>query len=102
MKILHVITSLHTGGAETLVVNLMPRFKALGHEVGVVVFNAELNSYDIPFVSKLKAAINYCRFRFCAMKDPSRPPRGEAVVPRLPWYWNWVMPLGWGMHLIDN
>ena len=41
MRILHVITSLHTGGAETLVVNLMPRFKALGHEVGVVVFNGE-------------------------------------------------------------
>jgi len=38
MKILHVITSLETGGAETLVVNLLPRFRALGHEVGVVVF----------------------------------------------------------------
>ena len=41
MKILHVITSLQTGGAETLVVSLMPRFRALGHEVGVVVFNGE-------------------------------------------------------------
>ena len=41
MKILHVITSLQTGGAEMLVVNLMPRFRALGHEVGVVVFNGE-------------------------------------------------------------
>ena len=41
MKILHVITSLMTGGAEVLVVNLMPRFRALGHEVGVVVFNGE-------------------------------------------------------------
>lgn len=41
MKILHVITSLLTGGAEVLVVNLMPRFWALGYEVGVVVFNGE-------------------------------------------------------------
>ena len=41
MRILHVITSLQTGGAETLVVNLMPRFRALGHEVGVVVFNGQ-------------------------------------------------------------
>lgn len=41
MRILHIITSLQTGGAEMLVVNLMPRFKALGHEVGVVVFNGE-------------------------------------------------------------
>ena len=41
MRILHVITSLLTGGAEVLVVNLMPRFRALGQEVGVVVFNGE-------------------------------------------------------------
>lgn len=41
MRILHITTSLQTGGAETLIVNLMPRFKALGYEVGVVVFNAE-------------------------------------------------------------
>lgn len=41
MKILHVITSLHTGGAETLVVNMLPRLHALGHEVGIVVFNGE-------------------------------------------------------------
>ena len=41
MKILHVITSLHTGVAETLVVNMLPRLHALGHEVGIVVFNGE-------------------------------------------------------------
>lgn len=41
MKILHVITSLQTGGAEMLVINMMPRFRALGHEVGVVVFNGQ-------------------------------------------------------------
>lgn len=41
MRILHVITSLKTGGAETLVVNLMSQFCSLGHEVGVAVFNAE-------------------------------------------------------------
>lgn len=39
MRILHVITSLQTGGAETLVVNLVPCFVALGHRMGVVVFN---------------------------------------------------------------
>lgn len=41
MRLLYITTSLQTGGAETLIVNLMPRFKALGYEVGVVVFNAE-------------------------------------------------------------
>lgn len=41
MRILHIITSLRTGGAETLVVNLIPRFRDLGHEVGLVVFDNE-------------------------------------------------------------
>lgn len=41
MRILHITTSLQTGGVEMLIVNLMPRFKASGYEVGVVVFNAE-------------------------------------------------------------
>ncbi|MCI6672318.1 MAG: glycosyltransferase family 4 protein [Prevotella sp.] len=41
MKILQVITSLETGGAETLVVNLVPKFRALGHEVDVCVFNGK-------------------------------------------------------------
>lgn len=41
MKILQVITSLHTGGAETLVVNLVPRLRAMGNTVDVCVFNGE-------------------------------------------------------------
>lgn len=41
MRILHVITSLQLGGAETLVVNLLKRFHDEGHEVGVVVFNGK-------------------------------------------------------------
>lgn len=41
MRILHVITSLHTGGAETLVVNMLPRLRSLGHEVDIVLFNGE-------------------------------------------------------------
>lgn len=39
MKILQVITSLQTGGAETLVVNLVPRLRAMGDEVDVCVFD---------------------------------------------------------------
>lgn len=41
MKILHIITSLQLGGAETLVVNLLTRFHDEGHEVAVVVFNGK-------------------------------------------------------------
>ena len=39
MKILHVITSLRTGGAEKLMVDLLPRLRDLGHEVDLCVFD---------------------------------------------------------------
>jgi len=57
MKLLHVITSLQTGGAETLVVNLMPRFRVLGHEVGVVVFNG----VETPLMSRLQSECPECK-----------------------------------------
>lgn len=57
MRILHVITSLQTGGAETLVVNLIPRFQALGYEVGVVVFNAKNTS----LMRRLESGCPGCR-----------------------------------------
>ena len=54
----------------------------------------ELNSYNVPFKQKVKAAINYWRFYACI----------EIVnkVPRLPWYWFWCRPLGFAMHLKDK
>jgi len=57
MKILHVITSLHVGGAETLVVNLMPHFINLGYEVGIVVFNGE----ETPLTKKLQNDCPNCK-----------------------------------------
>ena len=39
MRILQVITSLDMGGAETLVVNLIPRLQDLGHTVDLCVFD---------------------------------------------------------------
>ena len=39
MKILHVITSLRTGGAEKLMVDLLPRMKAEGLEIDLCVFD---------------------------------------------------------------
>ena len=39
MKILHVITSLRTGGAEKLMVDLLPRMNAMGGEVDLCVFD---------------------------------------------------------------
>ena len=52
----------------------------------------EMNELDIPLLQRLKAAINYWRFRFCS---------NSASKPVLKWYWNWVMPVGYLLHLKD-
>lgn len=52
MKILHVITSLRTGGAEKLMVDLLPRLKAYGHEVDLLLFDGT----DTPFRRSAEAA----------------------------------------------
>lgn len=52
MKILHVITSLRTGGAEHLMVDLLPRLRELGNEVEIAVFDSEKTS----FYSQLESA----------------------------------------------
>lgn len=54
----------------------------------------ELNGYDVPLPQKMKAAINYWRFRLCS--------KGNKRIPHLPWWWNWVMPLGWLLHQNDK
>lgn len=59
MKILHVITSLRTGGAEKLMVDLLPRLKSLGHEVDLLLFDGA----DTPFkASLLEAGIKIISF----------------------------------------
>ena len=50
MRILQVITSLSMGGAETLVVNLIPRLQVLGHTVDLCVFDGT----ETPLTKKLK------------------------------------------------
>lgn len=39
MRILQVITSLRTGGAEKLVTDMIPLFMEKGHQVDVVIFD---------------------------------------------------------------
>ena len=58
MKILHIITSLATGGAEHLMVDLLPRLRELGNEVELLVFDGQRT----PFYEQLEAtgiAIHY-------------------------------------------
>lgn len=53
----------------------------------------EMTQYiDVPLKEKVKAAINYWRFRFCS---------DAKEKPALKWWYHWTMPLGWGMHLRD-
>lgn len=52
MKILHVITSLRTGGAEKLMIDLLPRLKQQGHEVELCVFDGE----KTPFYEQIENA----------------------------------------------
>lgn len=45
MKILHVITSLTTGGAEHLMVDLLPRLRDLGNEVELLIFDGTRTAF---------------------------------------------------------
>lgn len=53
---------------------------------------AEMTRYDIPLIQKVKAAVNYWRFRFCS---------DAKEKPALKWWWWWTMPLGQLMHMRD-
>ncbi len=57
---------------------------------------AEMTTFDIPFKQKVKAAINYWRFWLC------RKAKGNESIPKLKWYYNLFMPLGWMMHVKDK
>lgn len=53
---------------------------------------AEMTRYDIPLKQKIKAAINYWRFRLCA--------HGTKKVG-IACYWHLLAPFGWLMHIKD-
>lgn len=53
---------------------------------------AEMARLTIPYVDRLKAAVNYWRFRFCAKGDNN---------PSIDYKWYFVIPLGYLMHLND-
>ena len=49
MKILQVITSLYTGGAEKLIVDMVPQLRTRGYDVDVCLFDGS----ETPFKSQL-------------------------------------------------
>lgn len=69
MKILQIITSLHIGGAEKLVVNLTHLFRSYGHSVDVLLFNGtnsflrqELEKDNINIISLSRSGSVYNPF----------------------------------------
>ncbi len=56
---------------------------------------AEMTKYKgVPLMQKMRAAINYWRFRFCATDK-------KAQMPQLATKWFWTKPIGWLMHKKD-
>lgn len=69
MRILHVITSLRTGGAERLVTDLLPRLRDGGHDVSLLLFDGTVT----PYHRELEAAgIKVCSLSkgSLAMRNP--------------------------------
>ena len=55
---------------------------------------AELAECPVPFLVKVKAAINFWRFWHCRT--------ATSVEPRVALRWHWLRPLGWMMHVRDG
>lgn len=55
---------------------------------------AELTECPVPFLVKVKAAINFWRFWYCRT--------ATSAVPPLAMRWHWLRPLGWMMHVRDG
>lgn len=56
---------------------------------------SEMFEYPIPLIQKVKAAINYWRFRCCVQTVTSQ-------VPRVKYYWRIFRPMGYLMHFKDR
>ena len=55
---------------------------------------AELTECPVPFLVKVKAAINFWRFWYCR--------KATSVVPRVASVWHCLRPIGWVMHVRDG
>ncbi|MCI6672317.1 MAG: glycosyltransferase family 2 protein [Prevotella sp.] len=60
--------------------------------IATIMTYAEMLDYSVPLKAKIKAAINYWRFRFCSDKKD---------IPYIKWFWFFLKPLGWLMHQRD-
>ena len=61
---------------------------------------AEMLYLDIPWSQKVKAAINYYRFKACLTTEHAR--EVNCSIPTVPATWILMKPLGWLMHWKDS
>ena len=61
---------------------------------------AEMLDLDIPWSQKVKAAINYYRFKACLTAEHVR--EVNCSIPTVPATWILMKPLGWLMHWKDS
>lgn len=61
---------------------------------------AEMLDLDIPWSQKVKAAINYYRFKACLTAKHAR--EVNCSIPTVPATWLLMKPLGWLMHWKDS
>lgn len=61
---------------------------------------AEMLDLDIPWSQKVKAAINYYRFKACLTAEHVR--EVNCSIPTVPATWLLMKPLGWLMHWKDS
>lgn len=59
----------------------------------------EMTTYDVPFKTKVRAAINYYRFKGCLSKKHAHDEGGS--IPALSGFWFFAKPIGWLMHQRD-
>ena len=65
---------------------------------------AEMTRYsNVPFIQKMKAAINYWRFRFCYNRNDNKTIKDTIwnKIPTINWYWIIAIPIGYAMHRRD-
>lgn len=60
--------------------------------VAACIYYAELSSMAVSLSERVKAAINYWRFRFCQ----------STAHTRIDWLWLWLLPIGLVLHLKDS
>ncbi|MFT6745116.1 MAG: glycosyltransferase involved in cell wall biosynthesis [Bacteroidia bacterium] len=63
MKILHVINSLHTGGAEKLLLETLPRYEKSGIELDLLVLNGQETSFYESFSAEFSGTIYTLGFK---------------------------------------